>query len=74
VLSSSQSVGGTRLSDGAAGNGSSYTGDTASSLFSGSWQAGDRIIVTAIARLFPGAPIVVDGTPAPAPPAPQGAR
>jgi hypothetical protein len=44
VLSSSQSVGGTRLSDGAAGNGSSYTGDTASSLFSGSWQAGDRII------------------------------
>jgi hypothetical protein len=44
VLSSSQSVGGTRLSDGNAGNGSSYTGDTASSLFSGSWQAGDRII------------------------------
>lgn len=44
VLSSSQSVGGTRLSDGATGNGSSYTGDTASSLFSGSWQAGDRII------------------------------
>jgi hypothetical protein len=44
VLSASQSVGGTRLADGAAGNGSSYTGDTASSLFSGSWQAGDRII------------------------------
>jgi len=44
VLSSSQSVGGSRLSDGAAGNGSSYTGDTASSLFSGSWRAGDRIV------------------------------
>jgi len=43
-------------------------------LLTGDLKAGDRIIVTAIARLFPGAPIVVDGTPAPAPPAPQGAR
>jgi hypothetical protein len=44
VLSASQSVGGTRLADGAAGNGTGYTGDTAASLFSGSWQAGDRIV------------------------------
>jgi hypothetical protein len=44
VLSSSQSVGGTRLTDGSTGNGSGYTGDAASSLFSGSWQAGDRIM------------------------------
>ncbi|MFM7259672.1 MAG: MYXO-CTERM sorting domain-containing protein [bacterium] len=44
TLESSQSLGGNRLADGAAGNGSDYTGDNASSLFSGSWQAGDRII------------------------------
>jgi hypothetical protein len=44
VLQSGQSVGGSRLADGAAGNGSSYTGDNAGSLFSGSWQAGDRVI------------------------------
>jgi len=44
VLSASQTVGGTRLTDGAAGNGTGYTGDNASSLFSGSWQAGDRIL------------------------------
>jgi hypothetical protein len=44
VLSASQTVGGTRLADGAAGNGTNYTGDTNSSLFSGSWQAGDRIL------------------------------
>ena len=44
VLSASQTVGGTRLADGAAGNGTGYTGDGASSLFSGSWQAGDRIV------------------------------
>jgi hypothetical protein len=44
VLSAGQTVGGTRLADGAAGNGTGYTGDTAASLFSASWQAGDRII------------------------------
>ena len=44
VLNASQTVGGTRLADGAAGNGTAYTGDTASSLFTDSWQAGDRII------------------------------
>ena len=44
VLSASQTVGGTRLADGAAGNGTGYTGDGAASLFSGSWQAGDRIL------------------------------
>ncbi|MEY3142207.1 MAG: hypothetical protein RLY21_700 [Planctomycetota bacterium] len=44
VLSAGQTVGGTRLADGAAGNGTSYTGDSAGSLFSGSWQAGDRIL------------------------------
>ena len=44
VLSASQTVGGTRLADGAAGNGTGYTGDSAASLFSGSWQAGDRIV------------------------------
>lgn len=44
ILSASQTVGGTRLVDGAAGNGTGYTGDFASSLFSGSWQAGDRIL------------------------------
>jgi hypothetical protein len=44
VLSAGQTVGGTRVADGAAGNGTGYTGDTAASLFSGSWQAGDRIV------------------------------
>jgi hypothetical protein len=44
VLSASQTVGGTRLADGTVGNGTGYTGDTAASLFSNSWQAGDRII------------------------------
>jgi hypothetical protein len=49
VLSASQTVGGTRLADGAVGNGTSYSGDTASSLFSNSWQAGDRIVGIGIA-------------------------
>ena len=44
VLSASQTVGGSRLADGAAGNGTGYTGDGAASLFGSSWQAGDRII------------------------------
>jgi hypothetical protein len=44
VLGSSQSVGGTRLPDGITGNGTSYSGDTSASLFSDSWQAGDRIM------------------------------
>ncbi len=44
VLSAGQTVGGTRIADGTAGNGTGYTGDTAASLFSGSWQAGDRIV------------------------------
>jgi hypothetical protein len=44
VLGSGQTVGGNRLNNGAVGNGTDYTGDTASSLFSGSWQAGDRIL------------------------------
>jgi uncharacterized protein (TIGR03382 family) len=44
VLSASQTVGGTRLADGAAGDGTGYTGDSAASLFSSSWQAGDRIL------------------------------
>jgi len=44
VLGSGQTVGGNRLSSGAAGNGIDYTGDTSSSLFTGSWQAGDRIL------------------------------
>jgi hypothetical protein len=44
VLSASQTIGGTRLADGSAGNGTSYTGDTGSSLFTDGWQAGDRIV------------------------------
>jgi hypothetical protein len=44
VLNASQTVGGNRVADGAVGNGVDYTGDTAGSLFSASWQAGDRII------------------------------
>jgi len=44
ILGAGQAVGGARIADGSAGNGSGYTGDTAASLFSGSWQAGDRII------------------------------
>lgn len=44
VLTASQTVGGTRLANGTPGDGSGYTGDNASSLFSGSWQAGDRVI------------------------------
>ena len=44
VLGAGQTVGGTRLADGTAGDGTGYTGDTAASLLSGSWQAGDRIV------------------------------
>jgi hypothetical protein len=44
TLDAGQTVGGSRLADGAAGDGSGYTGDSAGSLFSGSWQAGDRIL------------------------------
>ena len=44
TLEATQTVGGTRVADGAAGNGVSYTGDTQASLFSGSWRAGDRIV------------------------------
>jgi hypothetical protein len=44
VLSASQTVGASRITDGSAGNGTSYVGDAASSLFSDSWQAGDRIV------------------------------
>jgi len=44
VLTAGQSVGGSRLANGTPGDGSGYTGDNAASLFSGSWQAGDRIL------------------------------
>jgi hypothetical protein len=44
VLSAGQTVGGTRIANGAAGDGVGYTGETAGSLFSGVWQAGDRIL------------------------------
>lgn len=44
TLDAAQSVGGTRLTDGATGTGSGYTGDSQASLFSGSWRAGDRIV------------------------------
>jgi hypothetical protein len=44
TLEASQTVGGSRLGDGTAGNGSAYTGDSQTSLFSGSWKAGDRIL------------------------------
>jgi len=44
TLSASQGVGGSRIANGSAGDGSGYTGDDAASLFSGSWQAGDRIV------------------------------
>lgn len=44
VLNVGQTVGGTRIANGAAGNGVGYTGETATSLFSGAWQAGDRIV------------------------------
>jgi len=44
VLSAGQTVGGTRIANGAAGDGVGYTGETAGSLFSGVWQAGDRIV------------------------------
>ena len=44
TLESNQTVGGTRVADGAAGDGMSYTGDTQASLFDGSWRAGDRIV------------------------------
>jgi hypothetical protein len=43
-LSAGQSVGGSRIANGAAGDGVGYTGDLADSLFSGVWQAGDRIV------------------------------
>ncbi len=44
VLDAEQSVTGTRLVNNTVGNGTSYTGDDAASLFAGSWQAGDRIV------------------------------
>jgi hypothetical protein len=44
VLSAGQTVGGTRIANGTAGDGVGYTGETASSLFSGVWRAGDRIV------------------------------
>jgi hypothetical protein len=44
VLGAGQSIGGTRLPDGSTGNGSSYSGDTSTSLFNDSWRAGDRIM------------------------------
>lgn len=44
TLQSGQAVGGSRIADGTAGDGVGYTGDSAASLFGGSWQAGDRII------------------------------
>lgn len=44
TLEASQAVDGARLANGAAGNGTSYTGDSQASLFSGAWQAGDRIV------------------------------
>jgi hypothetical protein len=44
VLDASQAVAGVRLATGVAGNGTSYTGDNAASLFAGSWQAGDRVV------------------------------
>jgi len=43
-LNAGQSVGGSRIANGAAGDGVGYTGETAGSLFSGVWQAGDRIV------------------------------
>jgi hypothetical protein len=49
TLSATQGVSGTRLADGAPGDGSGYTGDNAASLTSGSWQVGDRIIGMGIA-------------------------
>lgn len=44
TLEAAQTVGGDRLADGSVGNGVSYTGDSQTSLFSGSWHAGDRIV------------------------------
>ena len=43
-------------------------------LVTGELKAADTIIVTAIARLFPGAAVTIDSTPPPAPAAPAGAR
>jgi hypothetical protein len=44
TLQSGQSVGGSRIADGSVGDGIGYTGNSASSLFTDSWQAGDRIV------------------------------
>jgi len=44
TLQSGQTVGGTRIADGSAGDGIGYTGNNGSSLFTDSWQAGDRIV------------------------------
>lgn len=44
TLEASQTTGSNRLGNGSAGTGTGYTGDTQSSLFSGSWKAGDRIV------------------------------
>ncbi len=44
TLDAAQTVGGTRATDGSSGTGTAYTGDSQSSLFSGSWKAGDRIL------------------------------
>ncbi len=44
TLEAGQTVGGSRVNDGAGGTGTAYTGDTQASLFNGSWRAGDRIV------------------------------
>jgi len=44
ILGAGQTVGGTRIANGSAGNGVGYTGDDSASLFSGAWQAGDRVV------------------------------
>jgi hypothetical protein len=49
LLQAGQTVGGVRIADGAVGNGTGYTGDGPASLFSGSWQVGDRIVGIGIA-------------------------
>lgn len=54
TLNAGQTVGGSRLANGEAGDGVRYTGNTQADLFSGSWQAGDSIVGVGIQHLSGG--------------------
>lgn len=54
TLDAGQTVGGSRLANGEAGDGVRYTGNSQADLFSGSWQVGDSIVGVGIQHLGSG--------------------